>query len=398
MYIYLRGINVSKKNLKFDSRIVHIGNRIDETSSTVTPLHLTSTFKQKKFESTEQFVYARTGNPTLAALEESLANLESAENAYGFSSGMAAMTAIFLMYKPNDHILLSRNVYGGVFRLVTRVLNDTGVDYDFIDTSDLNCVKESIKKNTKHIHIELPSNPLLELADIEAISKIAKENNCILSVDNTFMSPYGQQPLKLGADIVMHSTTKFLGGHSDIIGGALMLNGDQLNSKIQLIQNTAGSLQSSFDAWLLLRSIKTLTVRVERQFKNSLFIAKWLEKQKSITKVIYPGLTSHPQHSLACKQQLDPNNKPVFGSMISFELSENKDINKFAKNLNLITLAESLGGIKSLISCPYSMTHASVPKEEKEKLGINKNLLRLSIGIEDPDDIISEIDFAINQC
>jgi len=306
------------------------------------------------------------------------------------------MSAIFLMFKPGDHVLISQNVYGGVFRLVTKVLNDNGVNFDFIDTTNLMIIKQAIRPTTKLIHLETPSNPLLEIADISSISKVCKSKNILVSVDNTFMSPYGQKPLNLGADIVMHSTTKYIGGHSDILSGALMVNDKSSAEKITLIQNTAGALPSPFDAWLLLRSIKTLSLRVDKHFSNAMKIANWLKSHKKVTRVIYPGLKEHPQHTIAKKQQKNPEGKSVFGGIISFELDSTISVNKFAKKLNFITLAESLGGVKTLISCPYSMTHASVPKNEKEKLGITKNLLRLSVGIEDVDDLISELDLAIN--
>ena len=386
----------TKKNTKFSTKTIHVGNKIDETGAAVTPLHLTSTFKQPTFRSSEKFVYSRTGGPTIDALEENFAMLEDAKYSFAFASGMAAMSAIFLMFKPGDHVLISKNVYGGVFRLVTKVLNDNGVNFDFIDTTDLNLIKKSIRESTKLIHLETPSNPLLEIADILAISKICKSNKILLSVDNTFMSPYGQKPLNLGADIVMHSTTKYIGGHSDVLSGALMVNDKKSAEKITLIQNTSGALPSPFDAWLLLRSIKTLSLRVEKHFSNTMKIAIWLKKQKKVTRVIYPGLKEHPQYSIAKKQQKNPNGNTVYGGIISFELEKSIDINKFAKKLNFITLAESLGGVKTLISCPYSMTHASVPKKEKETLGITKNLLRLSVGIENADDLISELDLAIN--
>ena len=386
----------TKNNTKFSTKTIHVGNKIDETGSAVTPLHLTSTFRQPTFSSSEKFVYSRTGGPTIDALEENFAMLEDAKYSFAFASGMAAMSAIFLMFKPGDHVLISKNVYGGVFRLVTKVLNNNGVDFDFIDTTDLNVIKKTIRESTKLIHLETPSNPLLEITDILAVSKICKSNKILLSVDNTFMSPYGQKPLNLGADIVMHSTTKYIGGHSDVLSGALMVNDKKSAEKITLIQNTSGALPSPFDAWLLLRSIKTLSLRVEKHFSNTMKIAIWLKKQKKVTRVIYPGLKEHPQHSIAKKQQKNPNGNTVFGGIISFELEESININKFAKKLNFITLAESLGGVKTLISCPYSMTHASVPKKEKETLGITKNLLRLSVGIENVDDLISELDLAIN--
>ncbi|MBR38984.1 MAG: cystathionine gamma-synthase [Dehalococcoidia bacterium] len=386
----------TKNNTKFSTKTIHVGNKIDETGAAVTPLHLTSTFRQPTFTSSEKFVYSRTGGPTIDALEENFAMLEDAKYSFAFSSGMAAMSAIFLMFKPGDHVLISKNVYGGVFRLVTKVLNNNGVDFDFIDTTDLNVIKKTIRKSTKLIHLETPSNPLLEITDILAVSKICKSNKILLSVDNTFMSPYGQKPLNLGADIVMHSTTKYIGGHSDVLSGALMVNDKKSAEKITLIQNTSGALPSPFDAWLLLRSIKTLSLRVEKHFNNTMKIAIWLKKQNKVTRVIYPGLKEHPQHSIAKKQQKNPNGNTVFGGIISFELEKSININKFAKKLNFITLAESLGGVKTLISCPYSMTHASVPKKEKETLGITKNLLRLSVGIENVDDLISELDLAIN--
>ncbi len=385
-----------KNKLHFSTKSIHVGNKIDETGAVVTPIHFTSTFRQPSFASTEKYVYSRVGSPTLAALEENLAMLENAKYAYAFASGMAAMTAIFMIFKPGDHVLISRNVYGGVFRLVTKVLNDNNVDFEFIDTTNLETVSDAMKDNTKLIHLETPSNPLLELADIEKISNLAHQKNVLISVDNTFMGSYGQRPLDLGADIVMHSTTKFMSGHSDVLSGALMINNDLISEKITLIQNTGGALPSPFDAWLLLRSVKTLSVRVEKQFENAYKIARWLDNNSKVTRVIYPGLESHKQFDLATKQHSSPDGDPVYGSMISFELDQSINLDSFAKKLSIITLAESLGGVKSLISCPYSMTHASVPDDEKMNLGITPNLLRFSVGIEHADDLISELDFAMN--
>jgi len=389
-------VSDKKNKLHFSTKSIHVGNKIDETGATVTPIHFTSTFRQPSFASTEKYVYSRVGSPTLAALEENLAMLENAKYAYAFASGMAAMTAIFMIFKPGDHVLISRNVYGGVFRLVTKVLNDNNVDFEFIDTTNLETVSDAMKDNTKLIHLETPSNPLLELADIEKISNLAHKKNVLVSVDNTFMSSYGQRPLDLGADIVMHSTTKFMSGHSDVLSGALMINNDLVSEKITLIQNTGGALPSPFDAWLLLRSVKTLSVRVEKQFENAGKIARWLDNNSKVTRVIYPGLESHKQFDLATKQHSSPDGDPVYGSMISFELDQSINLDSFAKKLSIITLAESLGGVKSLISCPYSMTHASVPDDEKMNLGITPNLLRFSVGIEHADDLISELDFAMN--
>jgi len=389
-------VSDKKNKLHFSTKSIHVGNKIDETGAVVTPIHFTSTFRQPSFASTEKYVYSRVGSPTLAALEENLAMLENAKYAYAFASGMAAMTAIFMVFKPGDHVLISRNVYGGVFRLVTKVLNDNNVDFEFIDTTNLETVSDAMKDNTKLIHLETPSNPLLELADIEKISNLAHQKNVLISVDNTFMGSYGQRPLDLGADIVMHSTTKFMSGHSDVLSGALMINNDLISEKITLIQNTGGALPSPFDAWLLLRSVKTLSVRVEKQFENAYKIARWLDNNSKVTRVIYPGLESHKQFDLATKQHSSPDGDPVYGSMISFELDQSINLDSFAKKLSIITLAESLGGVKSLISCPYSMTHASVPDDEKMNLGITPNLLRFSVGIEHADDLISELDFAMN--
>jgi cystathionine beta-lyase/cystathionine gamma-synthase len=389
-------VSDKKNKLHFSTKSIHVGNKIDETGAVVTPIHFTSTFRQPSFASTEKYVYSRVGSPTLAALEENLAMLENAKYAYAFASGMAAMTAIFMIFKPGDHVLISRNVYGGVFRLVTKVLNDNNVDFEFIDTTNLETVSDAMKDNTKLIHLETPSNPLLELADIEKVSNLAHQKNVLVSVDNTFMGSYGQRPLDLGADIVMHSTTKFMSGHSDVLSGALMINNDLISEKITLIQNTGGALPSPFDAWLLLRSVKTLSVRVEKQFENAYKIARWLDNNSKVTRVIYPGLESHKQFDLATKQHSSPDGDPVYGSMISFELDQSINLDSFAKKLSIITLAESLGGVKSLISCPYSMTHASVPDDEKMNLGITPNLLRFSVGIEHADDLISELDFAMN--
>ena len=387
----------NKKNTKFSTKSIHTGNRIDETGATVTPLHLTSTFRQPSFSSSEKFVYSRTGGPTIDALEENFAMLEDAKFSFAFASGMAAMSAIFLMFKPGDHVLISQNVYGGVFRLVTKVLNDNGVNFDFIDTTDLKIIEQAIRPTTKLIHLETPSNPLLEIADISSISKVCKSKNILVSVDNTFMSPYGQRPLDLGANITMQSSTKSLSGHSDILGGVLATNKEDLYEKLQFMLKATGGVPSPFDNWLTLRSTKTLALRYQRAADNAFDLAKWLSMHKKVSKTIYPGLDSHPQHEIACKQQLSPKGENVFGSMLSIDLGDVEFRDRFLKNIEIFQLAESLGSVESLVCIPYFMTHAAVPVETKLEMGITESLVRLSIGIEDIEDLINDLAIALEK-
>ena len=387
-----------KNDDRFQTRAIHIGNSPDKESGAVAPpIHLTSTFEQEEVGKDKGFDYSRGGNPTRRRLEENLATLE--KGAYGlvFASGMAATTTIFQTLSAGDHVIIGRNVYGGTYRMSVKVLANHGIDFEFVDTRSLEQIRSSIKPNTKLIFVETPTNPLLELCDIENTARICKEQGVLLAVDNTFMSPYGQNPLGLGADVVMHSATKFIGGHSDLLAGALVTNDENLADRLYFIQKSGGAVPSPFDCWLMLRSTKTMELRVQRQSDNAMEIAKRLEKSEVVESVIYPGLKSHGQHELALRQQANPEGNPIFGSMLSLKCGTTSRRDEFLSKLRLFTLAESLGGVESLVSVPYEMTHAAVPKDIKESMGLTKDLVRLSIGVEHVDDLYEDIISAFNQ-
>ena len=377
---------------RFQTRAIHIGNKPDkETGSVSPPIHLTSTFEQESVGNDKGFDYSRGGNPTRKRLEDNLAALEQGTYGLMFASGMAATTALFQTLSSGDHVIIGHNVYGGTYRMSAKVLSNHGIDIEFIDTRSTDLVKSAIKQNTKLIFVETPTNPLLELCDIEETSKLCLEHNILLSVDNTFMSPYGQNPLTIGADVVMHSATKFIGGHSDVLAGALITNDSSLAEKLYFVQKSGGAVPSPFDCWLLLRSTKTMELRVQRQSDNAKEIAKRLQKSDIIDSVIYPGLESHTQHKIAVKQQVAPGGSPIFGSMISIRCGTVERRDRFLSKLRLFTLAESLGGVESLVCVPYEMTHAAVPEDSKESMGLTKDLVRLSIGIEHVDDLYNDI-------
>jgi len=387
-----------KNDDRFQTRAIHIGNSPDKESGAVAPpIHLTSTFEQEGVGKDKGFDYSRGGNPTRRRLEENLATLE--KGAYGlvFASGMAATTTIFQTLSAGDHVIIGRNVYGGTYRMSVKVLANHGIDFEFVDTRSLEQIRSSIKANTKLIFVETPTNPLLELCDIENTARICREQGVLLAVDNTFMSPYGQNPLGLGADVVMHSATKFIGGHSDLLAGALVTNDESLADRLYFIQKSGGAVPSPFDCWLMLRSTKTMELRVQRQSDNAMEIAKRLEKSEVVESVIYPGLKSHGQYELALRQQANPDGSPIFGSMLSLKCGTTSRRDEFLSRLRLFTLAESLGGVESLVSVPYEMTHAAVPKDIKESMGLTKDLVRLSIGVEHVDDLYEDIRSAFNQ-
>ncbi|GAB6189923.1 cystathionine gamma-synthase [Marinitoga arctica] len=377
--------------MKFTTKSIHIGEVSFENQygDAICPIHLSTTFAKTNLYDVEKgYVYSRSGNPTRDSLEKKLASLENAKYGLAFSSGLAAETTIILsLLNKGDHILAFDDLYGGTKRLFTNVLNRFGIEVSYIDFRNIELIKKSIKKNTKIIWIETPTNPLLKIADIKKISDISKINNIISVVDNTFASPYFQNPLDLGANIVVHSITKYINGHSDVIGGALMLNDDILYDKLKYHQNSVGSILSPFNSWLVMRGIKTLALRMERHEKNAMTIAKYLESHPYVLKVYYPGLKSHPQHELAIKQMHG------FSGMLSFEIKGSLDeAKKFVENLSLFSLAESLGGVESLIEIPALMTHSSIPKEERIKTGITDSLIRVSIGIEDVEDLITDLE------
>ena len=388
---------VKKSKWGFSTKSIHIGNEADKEMGSVSPpIHLTSTFKQDGVGKNRGHDYSRVSNPTRQRLEENLASLDGATCAVCYSTGMAATTALFQLFNAGDHILISRNTYGGTFRMSMNVLKRQGLEFDWIDTRNPENVKKNIKSNTKLVHVETPTNPLLELCDLEETSKVCKEAGVFLSVDNSFMSPYGQRPLEFGVDVVMQSSTKSLSGHSDVLGGVLTTNNEDLAERLQFMLKATGGVPSPFDNWILLRSTKTLALRYQKASDNAENLADWLNKQKSIDRIIYPGLKSHPQNEIATRQQRTPNGDIIYGNMISIDLGNTQSRDSFLNHLEVFTLAESLGGVESLVCVPFNMTHAAVPVETKLEMGITESLIRLSIGIEDFEDIKSDLRKALN--
>ena len=382
---------------KFETRAIHVGQKPEELYGSVSlPIYQTSTFKQEEFGE-YTYDYSRAGNPTRNALEETISSLEGGIDAAMFASGMAAISAIFTLLKQGDHLILSGNVYGGTYRLLTQIMQNMGLSSSWIDTSDSKLVQGAITLDTKMIVIESPTNPMMQLTDIHAVSKISKDNNLLLVVDNTFMSPYYQRPLSLGADLVMHSTTKYINGHSDVIGGVVIGSDSEVMDRLHFIQMSVGAVPAPFDCWLTQRALKTLAVRMESHNYNAMCLAKKLEDSGKFIKVYYPGLKSHPQFELATRQQLSPNGKPGYGGMLSVELSSLGDARKFVKGLEIFTLAESLGGVESLVCHPATMTHASIPPKIRSELGISDGLIRLSVGIEHVDDLLVDVNNALSK-
>jgi cystathionine gamma-lyase len=385
--------------MRFETRAIHVGEEPNlkegGTGDVAMPIHMASTYARAKVDiPTGGYEYSRTSNPTRDALEKRLAALEVVKYGVAFASGLGAETTIFLsLLKSGDHVVAFDDLYGGTRRLFTRVFQENfKIEISYVDARQPQVVEDAIKQNTRMVWLETPTNPLLKLCDIKAISEIAHKRNLIVVVDNTFMSSYFQQPLALGADIVMHSTTKYLNGHSDSVGGAVMLSDHDMYEKLKFTQNAAGAILSPFDSFLILRGIKTLAVRMEAHQRNATKIARYLESHSRVKKVIYPGLESHPQHGLAKKQMSG------FGGMLSFELDGDiNDAKTFVENLKYFALAESLGGVESLIELPAIMTHASVPKEEREKIGLADGLIRISVGIENADDLLEDLESAFKK-
>ena len=374
--------------MKFNTKTIHGGQKIDPAfNSVMQPIYQTSTYAQKSPGVNKGFEYSRTHNPTRTALQNSFASLENAKYGVAFSSGLAAIDAIIKLLSPGDEVISTNDLYGGTFRLFTKVFEKYGVKFHFTSLHNISDVESLINENTKVIWAETPTNPMINIFDIEALSIISKAKNLILVVDNTFASPYLQNPINLGADIVMHSATKYLAGHSDVVLGALMLNDDEIAEKLYFIQNASGAVPGPQDCFLTLRGIKTLHVRMQRHCENAHKVANFLNNHEMIEKVYWPGLDSHKNHDVAKKQMSD------FGGMLSFRI---KDFNKeqtikFLEKLHLFTLAESLGGIESLCGHPATMTHASIPLDEREKSGVTDSLIRLSVGIEDVEDLIDDL-------
>src|SRR5262250_1710822 len=375
----------------FATNAIHVGQEPDPaTGAIVAPIYQTSTYVQEEFGKYRQgYDYARTNHPNRKALEKTLARLEGGHAAYAFSSGMAAIDSVFRLLRPGDHVVLSEAVYGGVFRLTTQLLVHFGLEFSFVDTSSPAAVLAAMRANTRMLYVETPTNPTMRITDIAAIAKLATERNATLVVDNTFLSPYLQRPIELGAHIVVHSMTKYLNGHSDSTGGAVVLTRPEDAEKIYFIQRSAGTGLAPMDCFLVSRGIKTLAVRMLQHNANGISVARHLDAHPKVRKVFYPGLPTHPQHEIARKQQRGP------GAMLSFDLGTTDAARRFLNQVKLCSLAESLGGVETLISLPALMTHASMPPEVRERVGITEGLVRLSVGIEDVEDIIGDLDQAL---
>ncbi len=376
----------------YQTDAVHAGQHPEETTGAViTPIFQTATYAQEAPAVHKGYEYGRTGNPTRLALEKNLAALERGQFAYAFSSGMAATSTISQLLKAGDHVVCTANVYGGTARYFRQVMGPFGLQFDLADTSQLANLERVWRQETKMLFIETPTNPLLIISDLRALATFCHDRHALLVVDNTFMSPYFQRPLELGADIVLHSTTKFINGHSDVVGGIIVTNRAEIAERLAFLQNAVGAVPSPFDCWLVLRATKTLPLRLRQINANAIAIADFLAAEKRLQKVYYPGLKNHPQHELARRQQLDPYGQPGFGGMISFDLPDFNSAKKFLTGIKLFTLAESLGGVESLICHPASMTHASVPPEERRRIGLSDGLVRLAVGIEDVEDLIVDL-------
>jgi cystathionine beta-lyase/cystathionine gamma-synthase len=375
----------------FATNAIHVGQEPDPTTGAiVAPIYQTSTYLYEEVGKTKGgFDYARTNHPNRKALERTVAKLEGGHSAYVFTSGMAGIDAVFRLLRPGDHVVLSEAVYGGVYRLSTQLLVHFGLEFSFVDTTDAAVVLGALRPNTKMIYVETPTNPTMRITDIAAMAKLANERQATLVVDNTFLSPYLQRPIELGAHIVVHSMTKYLNGHSDATGGAVVLTRPDDAERIYFIQKSAGSGLAPMDCFLTSRGIKTLAVRMLQHNANGLAVARHLDAHPKVRKVHFPGLASHPQHDLARKQQKGP------GAMLAFDLGSEEAARRLLNNVKICSLAESLGGVESLISLPAAMTHASMPKEVRDRVGITDSLVRLSVGIEDVDDIIADLDQAL---
>lgn len=373
--------------MRMATRAIHAGQKPDPVTGAVNvPIFMTSTYSQSK---QEEYVYGRGRNPTREALEESLATLEEGKYALAFASGMAAITTLTTLLKKGDHVVVVDNVYGGTYRLFRQVMEDFGVSFDFVDMTDLGKTEAAIRDNTRMLWAESPTNPLLKVVDLRALGELGQEQDVLTVVDSTFASPYLQQPLKLGMDVVMHSTTKYLAGHSDILGGAIVTSHEEAHERLRFSQNALGAIPSPFDCFLVLRGIRTLPLRMDRHSANAMLLAHFLQERKEVEWVAYPGLEDHPQYDVAKRQMR------AFGGMVSFALEGETQAKRFLKALRLIVLGESLGGIESLIEHPASMTHKSVPRAEREAQGIGDGLIRFSVGCEDVSDLIEDLNRAL---
>ena len=372
------------------TKLIHGGIFGDpHTGAVSTPIYQVSTYKQESVGNFKGYEYSRTGNPTRHALEELIKDLENGKAGFAFGSGMAAITAVMMLFDSGDHVVLTDDVYGGTYRVMTKVLNRMGISSTFVDTSKVENIEAAIQENTKALFIETPTNPLLKVTDIQKASLVAKKHNLLTIVDNTFSTPYWQTPISLGADIVLHSATKYIGGHSDVVAGLVVVNSEKLAEELHFVQNSTGGILGPQDSWLLMRGIKTLGLRMEATEKNTRRIVDFLESHPFVGKVYYPGLEEHPNHEVA-KQQAGG-----FGGMVSFDIGSAEKADQLLARIKYFTLAESLGAVESLISVPARMTHASIPAERRAELGIVDGLVRISVGIEDVEDLIADLKQAI---
>lgn len=375
----------------FATDCIHAGQEPEPQTGAVTiPIYQTSTYVQPELGRHKGYEYARTKNPTRSALEANLAALEKGKYGHCFASGMSATDTVFRLLQSGDHVVAGENMYGGSYRLFSRVLGKFGLEFTYVDTANVDNVRNALKPNTKLVFLETPTNPMMTVTDLAACAEVAHAHGALVVVDNTFCSPWLQKPIELGADIVVHSTTKFLNGHSDSVGGVVVSNRDDIGEQIGFLQNAVGAILSPFDSWLVLRGVKTLAVRMKRHEENGMAMASYLANHGKVKKIYYPGLPDHPQHELA-KRQMNG-----FGSMISFELGSKENAKKFLDRVRLCSLAESLGGVETLISHPETMTHASVPLETRTRLGITPGLVRISVGIEDIEDLIADLENAFD--
>jgi cystathionine beta-lyase/cystathionine gamma-synthase len=375
----------------FSTDAVHAGQEPDPTTGAVTiPIYQTSTYVQEELGKHKGFEYARTQNPTRFALEKNLAVLERGARGFAFASGMAAITAVGTLLKQGDHVVASNNMYGGTYRLFEKVLAPYGLSFTYVNTGDLAAVEKAFKPATRILFMETPTNPSMIISDLRALAKMTRSKNALLVVDNTFMTPYFQRPLELGAHLVVHSTTKYLNGHSDMVGGVVISNDEAASERLQFVQNAAGAVPGPFDCWLCLRGVKTLALRMERHEQNARAIAEWLSHQPKLKRILYPGLKNHPGHELHKSQASG------FGGMIAFDTGSIEKGAAVLRRARLFALAESLGGVESLISHPATMTHASVPREDRERVGLTDGLVRISVGIEDVEDLIHDLEYCLS--
>jgi cystathionine beta-lyase/cystathionine gamma-synthase len=379
--------------MKFETKAIWVGQEADEaTGATIVPIYQTSTFTQEEVNKHKGYEYSRVGNPTRSALDKCLASLEEGRYGLSFASGLAAEHAIFTMLRPGDHVIVPEDMYGGTYRIIREFLEPFSIKFSFTDFTDLKSINAEFNSYTKMVWIETPTNPTLKIFDIEEISKLSHTKNALVVVDNTFASPYFQKPLLCGADIVVHSTTKYINGHSDVIGGAVVLNSEELYKKILLAQKSIGAVPSPFDSWLTLRGLKTLAVRMQQHEKNAFMVARFLEKQPNVEKVFFPGFESHPGHDIAKKQMTG------FGGVVSFRIKGGlKESNDFFRKLKIFQLADSLGGVESLANYSALMTHDYFPEQLRNKIGVTDNLIRLSVGIEHIDDLLADLQSALSQ-